>query len=520
MKPYLFFTAYADTIDPVIQQRGWDCFWRQNVRKLKLVPAGHWTAMVRAGDAYPVEIRLLGREIISMRCGCSTGKRNFCKHVAAMLYEIEAKFPEEIEPDAVVRIPVLLKEIFGLPEGFLPQHPPRNIEQASETIKQFLSEATALSGYGHPARALAICQGLIHEIVEYVSVHPDHGGYFDHRCNDICDLMKGIILQGLPKEYHALLFDFFLAEYQKLEHIAFALYPTSFFRLPAVVEMNPAMEAGYFSFFSVQQGRFDRQELSSSPFLILLRGMAQYLIHHNRADEGIDLLVKYQNDSSVLDLLIEAETDRRNFDKARQLALDDLRHKEKKIRYSPRRYQDLLRIAMESENLNDVRFYAERCFWQTWNDIKYYRILKNSYQTSEEKQQISIYILGKLGIFKKFLTHGTIKCILEILEEERWFDRMPGFLERYPHETDLIMQYSDRLFEVDSERFFSLVTESVSWKASIKRIRSGQEIIPVLHSLEKYEGGKSIAINIAASLAAQHPDKQVLVVQLKEEFPG
>ena len=520
MKPYLFFTSYADKIDPVIQQRGWDCFWRQNVRKLNQVSAGHWTATVRAGDAYPVEIRLHGREIISTWCDCSLGEMNFCKHLAALLYEIEAKFPEEIEPDAVVRIPILLKEKFRLPEGFLPEHPTRNIEKASETIKQFLSEATALSRYGHPARALAICQGLIHEIFEYVSVHPDHGGYFDHRCNDICDLMKGIILQGLPKEHHALLFDFFLAEYQKLEHIDFALYPTSFFRLPALVEMNPAMEAGYFSFFSVQQDRFDRQDLSSSPFLILLRGMAQFLIHHKRVDKGIDLLEKYKHDSSVLDLLIEAEIDRRNFDKARQLALDDLEQKEKKIRYSPRRYQDLLRIAMESENLNDVRFYAERCYWQTCNDIKYYRILKNSFQTSEEKHQISIHILGKLGIYKKFLTHRTIKCILEILEEERWFDRMPGFLERHSHETDLIIQYSDRLFEVDSESLFSLVAESVSWKASIKRIRSGQEIIPVLHSLEKYDGGKAIAINIAASLAARHPDKQVLVGQLKEEFPG
>ncbi len=485
-----------------------------------MVSAGHWTATVRVGRAYPVEIRLLGTELISMRCGCSTGKRTFCKHVGAMLYEIEAKFPEEIEPDAVDRIPIFLKEKFGLPEGFLPQHPPRNIEKASETIKKFLTEATALSRYAHPARALAICQGLIHEIVEYVSVHPDHGGYFDHRCNEICELIDRIIQKALPGEHHALLFEFFLAEYQKLEHIDFALYPTSFFRLPAVVEMDPAMEAGYFDFFSVQQDRFDHKPSSGSPFLILLPGMVQYLILHNRADEGIGLLEKYKHYSSVLDLLIKAETDRRNFDRARQLALDDLEQKEKKIKYCPRRYQDLLRIAMESENLNDVRFYAERCFWQTWNDIKYYRILKNSFQTSEEKHQISIYILGKLGIYKKFLTHRTIKRILEILEEELWFDKMPGFLERHPHETGLIMQYSDRLFEVDSERFFSLVAESVSWKASIKCVRSGQDIIPVLHSLEKYGGGKSVAFKIATTLAGRHTDKPVLVGGLKAEFPG
>ena len=120
---------WKDLFRTHILERGWNYYEEGRVASLKQTPTGY-TAVVEGIDDYDVEIELRDEQIYDMTCTCPyAADGNYCKHMAAVLYEIEegeAETPvdsfnniqnqkKELK-DIIVKIPVedLREMIFSL----------------------------------------------------------------------------------------------------------------------------------------------------------------------------------------------------------------------------------------------------------------------------------------------------------------------------------------------------------------------------------------------------------------------
>ena len=85
---------WQELFPPHILHRGEDCFQNSAVWGLGRGAAG-WEAVVVGTELYPVEIVIDRGEITRAECACpfaEKGKR--CKHMAAVLYSMEERWPE------------------------------------------------------------------------------------------------------------------------------------------------------------------------------------------------------------------------------------------------------------------------------------------------------------------------------------------------------------------------------------------------------------------------------------------
>jgi hypothetical protein len=90
----LSLTNFKKEIASHILQRGRDYYEGGCVISLEEIGDGHWSAEVEGTDLYTVEIEQVEGGSIYHACTCPYDWGPTCKHVAAVLYAIEANFPE------------------------------------------------------------------------------------------------------------------------------------------------------------------------------------------------------------------------------------------------------------------------------------------------------------------------------------------------------------------------------------------------------------------------------------------
>lgn len=79
-----------------ILQRGMECFENKAVHGLTHSASG-WEAVVIGSEMYPVEIVIEKGKVIHAVCACPyANKGHRCKHMAAVLYSMEHRWPEII----------------------------------------------------------------------------------------------------------------------------------------------------------------------------------------------------------------------------------------------------------------------------------------------------------------------------------------------------------------------------------------------------------------------------------------
>lgn len=104
MKPW------KDLFRTHILERGWNYYEEGRVASLKQTPTGY-TAVVEGMDDYDVEIEFRDGQIYDMTCMCPyASDGNYCKHMAAVLYEIE-EGETEIPADSFNNIQNQKKEL-------------------------------------------------------------------------------------------------------------------------------------------------------------------------------------------------------------------------------------------------------------------------------------------------------------------------------------------------------------------------------------------------------------------------
>lgn len=90
----LTLNTFRKEINKTILKRGRDYFRDDHITELEEVEQGSWSAKVQGSDNYDVHIWQGEGQILSCRCNCLYDGGLICKHIVAVLYAIQAGFPE------------------------------------------------------------------------------------------------------------------------------------------------------------------------------------------------------------------------------------------------------------------------------------------------------------------------------------------------------------------------------------------------------------------------------------------
>lgn len=99
-----------------ILERGMDYFEMGNIEDVESVDKNEYSATVLGKDEYSVYLKFDNRgEIVGYSCDCPYDRGNFCKHLAAVLFYLQAGeesklIEENILPELLVELEMLDKE--------------------------------------------------------------------------------------------------------------------------------------------------------------------------------------------------------------------------------------------------------------------------------------------------------------------------------------------------------------------------------------------------------------------------
>lgn len=262
----LTLTNFEQTIPPTILRRGRDYFDARQVTALEEVDAGLWQAVVQGTDVYQVVIQAGPDGVLNWKCDCPYELGPVCKHVAAVLFALQAhsaaplagradRTPPETRPTRAERVRAALQKLthaellnllvelanrdrelahlillrheagldnrqtaaslirealqLGRPQqGFLDYE---GSNRAARTVQQLLVRADQWLAQGQAARALPTYQAIMETVVEALEQADDSSGALGGCVASAVEGIRQVIDQAGPEE-RTLLFQYLLDE--------------------------------------------------------------------------------------------------------------------------------------------------------------------------------------------------------------------------------------------------------------------------------------------------------------------
>lgn len=90
-------SKFETVIDAVIVSRGEEYFYTEAVRGLKKLKNGEWVASVEGTEVYKVRVSLKGKNVHAYSCSCPYDMGPVCKHVVAVLFVIRKKSGDSLK---------------------------------------------------------------------------------------------------------------------------------------------------------------------------------------------------------------------------------------------------------------------------------------------------------------------------------------------------------------------------------------------------------------------------------------
>ncbi|MDD6043819.1 MAG: SWIM zinc finger family protein [Eubacteriaceae bacterium] len=158
-----------------ILNRGWDYYETGSVTSLSKTETGY-RATVEGSNDYDVEIEVCDNEVVDMYCDCPYAEDgNFCKHMAAVLYQIEAGHnPPELPKNNLYDLKTELKDVIsGIDESEL-RHMLLQLALKDNTLQNHI-----LINYAEQISPSQMSR-MSHEVEMIARQHSDRTGYVDY----------------------------------------------------------------------------------------------------------------------------------------------------------------------------------------------------------------------------------------------------------------------------------------------------------------------------------------------------
>lgn len=565
---------FEEHIDDVICGRGMDYFQQENVDNLEKVASGLWMAQVYGTETYNVEVRTNRTQIKAWDCTCPYDHGPICKHVVAVLYAIAtelesrksnpkkvgkkkkpvskdkvkeiltktdkkalevfilsqfsafgglqnafvAHFTELLDEDPETKYRTLVQNIYKAAKGRQGYIDYRGTKKLVNPLYQLVQKAERLLAEKNQRESLVIAKTLLEEVPVMMLHIDDSDGATGSLMDDAFEILCGIVEKAPPMVKDEL-FEYCHDEYPKEKYRNFGFESNFLHLMPLLITLKE-QEEKFYGLLDAQIEKAKSDNYSRYRLVELIKTKIDYLKQAKRDEEADALIEKNKEFPDFRMLMIEKALAKKDFKKAKELCSEGMTiSKEKRFAGHTRQWEDeLLRIAEKEKNVDDIRRYALKLYFDHWYDMKYYVRLKKTYD-KDEWPKIYESIIKKIGSSQMRGSFQEVTALANIFTEENQWSRLLKQLQSVPNSLSLLDAYSPHLIDTYPTEILDCYEISIKENAKTTGRSIYNETARYLLKMKKMEGGDERVKKMLYFFRDTYNNRPAMMEVLARKFP-
>ena len=504
---------FEQHIDNTILQRGYRYFKNGHVRALEEITPGKFQAIVEGTEDYTVTLRIRDGIITEHVCNCPYDMGPVCKHVVAVIFELQQeelglKKKEASSSRTPRKKPAKRKTIADKVNELLevvpheelkefvrqialqdipfrntlltafPQHSSGDTKSAYQRQVKAILRAAKRRGFidwsaaGYVGKAVSpllviaekqlqngnymttinICTGVMEPLVDALQYSDDSGGYIGDNIRYASELLYNTAQADLPEEIRRKFLNYCLSAIEKKTFEGWDWH-TDMMRIAAEL-VNNDEEAGQLLHY------LDEEEKKESDFFKETFQNIRYdILLKTKGEEAATTYLEQNITNSYLRrMAIQKAMDHKDYDKAIALAKDGIKYNREERPGLVTEWNNwLLKIAQARRDTKEIIHYAQYLFLNSHRaEQDYYQILKDHIPPDEWKPFVE-QLVKELKSSRRYPE----ELLARVFIREEWWDRLlelvkeighPSIVEHY--ESYLRKIYPEELAEIYEKGIF------------------------------------------------------------------
>lgn len=555
-------TNFESEIAEDLLRKGFEYYLNGHVDQLEQTSADLWIAEVEGTEIYDVEVQLDKNSIKDWECSCPYEYGPICKHVVALLYALaedtdleteESPKPKKSKKDQVTEVfkkaskkdlqgfiteqfksePTLKNSFLANFAELLDEDPHKkyrsiisNLHKASSDRHGFVDYYSA-SKLGRPLHdlaekaehflaqknlkeSLAICQALVEMLSDFLYDIDDSEGYLGEVVESAFHTLHKLALQA-PPLLKDQLFDYCLDEYPKDRYHDFGLEGNFLDILQGLVQTE-AQEEEFFGLIDDQIEKEKKKEFGTYNVVSLILSKISYLLAKDRFEAATAYIEENLRYPKVRDIKLKRALQGEDYKMARELCIEGMEiarsdgHAGTENKYR----EKLMEIALLQNEIPEIRRLAEIQYFDNHRDMKYYRLLKNTYSAEEWPQQSEVLIDRVKGRHARG-GYEAVNDLVDIFIEEGYTGRLLKLLQLNPGHISLVDAYAGFLQDSYPEETLNLYAEAVDNLAQGTGRPVYNEVARHLTTMQKIPGGTEMVKQIVADFRQRYKMRRAMM---------
>ena len=560
---------FEDNISSVIFKRGEDYYFDNAVVDLQDMENGQWFAVVEGSYDYEVDIRLDSNgNIQDYACNCPYDGET-CKHVVAVLLKIKDETQISENNDKKQKKQVAWKEIAdNVPEDelrkFVKIYAAKNRNFRSnlcihfseydnvdnsgvyrQTVQDIFFSAGGRSGftdYNHAYTAMMpindmlykadglvetnnykeafrIVSAIAPECINNIEYIDDSNGECGGAINHSFEVVSEVLKLSDDETFKNEVFEWIL---QQAQNQNYDDYGCADELEPLLIEAadNPVKVKIVHEFINVKLEQSENKDGWSKDYQ--KRKYLQFKVDlyniSGETKEAEKIIYDNIRFSDFRKIIVERKIKDENYNEAIKLIEEGIQiaAEDNYAGIVTDWKERLLKIYQELKDIKNIRKFASELFFDGWNEIAYYRILKGTWKQEDqetEKEKIIEKLLKK-GQKKGFYNYLFPPSVAKIYIEEKMWSRLFEMVKQNP-EINTLLTYSHYLKESYSSELIKMYIPAIEEYAEMNTGRSAyKDIVNYLYKMSDLKGAKEEAISIMNQLLNKYKNRPAM----KDEF--
>ena len=556
-------SEFENYIDEVILERGLSYFEKGYIEECDEVSIGEYEAIVKGTENYVVNLKINNEEITDYRCDCPYDMGPVCKHIAAVIFYLNAdklEIPKKKKPQKrktkkvkslKQQVDDLLKKIDEdelknfireksaqnktFRDIFLAEFAAYNSEESKELyvkqVKAILNSGKDRYGFigwssmnqvsnavnnllitaqrqvqnKNYKSAIFICTALMEQMMEAAQYSDDSRGGIGDSIENGLQILYDISAGQTDEKTRKLLIDYCFTSFEEKVFKGWDWHLSILQLASDLLKTDEEVNRIFKLIDNVKGSKYDHETSQVIKYEIILKTQGEAA-----AEQYLDLNI---TNSDLRKVAIDLAVNKGDFERAKMLANDGITNDKDEWPGLVNLWYDwLLTIAQKEDDQEKVIEYARYLLIDNLNQGQdYYRILKQ-YVNPE---QWNFFVEDLVRDISKSKHWAGLSMTAIIFIEEKWWDRLLTLVKQSKdlktiehYEKYLKEDYSDELITF----YADAVIESMKYSQGRSSYRTACKYIRRLIKL----GGREKANEIIGFLRNEYPQRRALMDELNK----
>ncbi len=229
------------------------------------------------------------------------------------------------------------------------------------------------------SESIIICKVLIANVSKFLNSVDDSSGLLSTAISNSFSTLSEAMTQCHPMLKDQL-FDFCITEYQNKKYSNIGIEDEFLTLLPELVTTDE-QEKIFFDILDICLSIEITNEASDYRCVRIISAKADYFLSNDMKEEADKLIIDNMNYPEFRGIIVDQYIAKKDFTSAQKLCLEGIKISESKKHYGTMHdwMDKLLQISELEKNIDNIRKWSEKLFFEHGFDMKYYRILKQTY---------------------------------------------------------------------------------------------------------------------------------------------